>query len=64
MLQVFTYQGQQSNSHFCRLASGYKTWNLWGYIHTIQALLLTFSRTGKRNIVNLSSIGGEVPVPC
>lgn len=37
--------------------------NLWGYIHTIQALLPHFVERGSGTIVNLSSIGGKVPVP-
>lgn len=37
--------------------------NLWGYIHTIQALLPHFIERGTGTIVNLSSIGGKVPVP-
>ncbi|MBD2101883.1 SDR family oxidoreductase [Leptolyngbya sp. FACHB-261] len=37
--------------------------NVWGYIHTIQALLPHFIERGKGTIVNLSSIGGKVPVP-
>lgn len=37
--------------------------NLWGYIHTIQALLPHFLERGSGTIVNLSSIGGKVPVP-
>ncbi|AFZ26334.1 short-chain alcohol dehydrogenase [Cylindrospermum stagnale PCC 7417] len=35
--------------------------NLWGYIHTIQALLPHFLQRGSGTIVNLSSIGGKVP---
>lgn len=37
--------------------------NLWGYIHTIHALLPHFLERGTGTIVNLSSIGGKVPVP-
>lgn len=37
--------------------------NLWGYIHTIQALLPSFLERGTGTIVNVSSIGGKVPVP-
>lgn len=37
--------------------------NLWGYIHTIQALLPHFLQRGSGTIVNVSSIAGKVPVP-
>ncbi|MBD2541123.1 SDR family oxidoreductase [Coleofasciculus sp. FACHB-SPT36] len=37
--------------------------NLWGYIHTIHALLPHFLERKQGTIVNLSSIGGKVPVP-
>ena len=37
--------------------------NLWGYIHTIQALLPSFLERGTGTIVNVSSIGGKVPIP-
>lgn len=37
--------------------------NLWGYIHPIQALLPHFLTRGSGTIVNLSSIGGKVPIP-
>lgn len=37
--------------------------NLWGYIHTIHALLPHFLQRKKGTIVNLSSIGGKVPTP-
>lgn len=37
--------------------------NLWGCIHTIQALLPHFLERGKGTIVNVSSIGGIVPIP-
>jgi short-subunit dehydrogenase len=37
--------------------------NLWGYIHTIHALLPHFLERGSGTIVNLSSIGGKVPAP-
>jgi short-subunit dehydrogenase len=37
--------------------------NLWGYIHTIHYLLPHFLERGKGTIVNVSSIGGKVPVP-
>ncbi|MBD1923949.1 SDR family oxidoreductase [Microcoleus sp. FACHB-831] len=36
--------------------------NLWGYIHTIHALLPHFLQRGSGTIVNLSSIGGKVPI--
>ena len=36
--------------------------NLWGYIHTIQALLPHFLERGTGTIVNVSSIGGIVPI--
>lgn len=36
--------------------------NLWGYIHTIHALLPHMIERGSGAIVNLSSIGGKVPV--
>lgn len=35
--------------------------NLWGYIHTINALLPHFLQRGSGTIVNLNSIGGKVP---
>ncbi|MBN3962731.1 SDR family oxidoreductase [Nostoc sp. NMS8] len=35
--------------------------NLWGYIHTINALLPHFLQRRSGTIVNLSSIGGKVP---
>ncbi|MBH8552695.1 SDR family oxidoreductase [Nostocaceae cyanobacterium CENA357] len=35
--------------------------NLWGYIHTIHALLPHFVQRRTGTIVNLSSIGGKVP---
>ncbi|MEH2248334.1 SDR family NAD(P)-dependent oxidoreductase [Nostoc sp.] len=35
--------------------------NLWGYIHTSNALLPHFLQRGSGTIVNLSSIGGKVP---
>ena len=35
--------------------------NLWGYIHTIHALLPHFLQRGRGTIVNISSIGGKVP---
>ncbi|MBN3870259.1 MAG: SDR family oxidoreductase [Nostoc sp.] len=35
--------------------------NLWGYIHTINALLPHFLQRGSGTIVNLSSIAGKVP---
>jgi short-subunit dehydrogenase len=35
--------------------------NLWGYIHTIHALVPHFLQRGKGTIVNVSSIGGKVP---
>ncbi|WP_341527709.1 SDR family oxidoreductase [Nostoc sp. UHCC 0302] len=35
--------------------------NLWGYIHTIHALLPHFLQRRSGTIVNLSSIGGKVP---
>lgn len=37
--------------------------NLWGYIHTIHALLPYFLERGSGTIVNVSSIGGLDPVP-
>jgi short-subunit dehydrogenase len=37
--------------------------NLWGYIHTIHALLPHFVARGTGTIVNVSSIGGKVPLP-
>lgn len=37
--------------------------NLWGYIHTIQALLPHFVDRGQGTIVNVCSIGGKVPIP-
>ena len=35
--------------------------NLWGYIHTINALLPHLLERGSGTIVNVSSIGGKVP---
>lgn len=35
--------------------------NLWGYIHTIHALLPHLLERGKGTIVNLCSIGGSIP---
>lgn len=37
--------------------------NLWGYIHTIHALLPHFVERRSGTIVNVISIGGKVPVP-
>jgi short-subunit dehydrogenase len=37
--------------------------NLWGYIHTIHAVLPHFLGQGSGAIVNVSSIGGKVPLP-
>ena len=37
--------------------------NLWGYIHTIHALLPHFLKQGSGTIVNVSSIGGIEPIP-
>jgi short-subunit dehydrogenase len=37
--------------------------NFWGYVHTIQALLPHFLERGTGTIVNVSSIGGKVPIP-
>lgn len=37
--------------------------NLWGYIHTIHALLPHMIAQGRGMIVNLVSIGGKVPIP-
>ncbi|BAZ14280.1 short-chain dehydrogenase/reductase SDR [Calothrix sp. NIES-4071] len=37
--------------------------NLWGYIHTINALLPHFLERETGTIVNISSIGGKVPTP-
>jgi short-subunit dehydrogenase len=36
--------------------------NLWGYIHTIHALLPHFLARGKGTIVNVGSIGGQIPI--
>ncbi|MBW4649335.1 MAG: SDR family oxidoreductase [Kastovskya adunca ATA6-11-RM4] len=36
--------------------------NLWGYIHTIYALLPHFLERGAGTIVNVSSIAGKVPI--
>ncbi len=36
--------------------------NLWGYIHTIQALLPHFLVRGRGTIVNVGSIGGKIPI--
>lgn len=36
--------------------------NLWGYIHTINALLPHFLEKGKGTIVNVCSIGGKIPI--
>ncbi|MCU0542232.1 MAG: SDR family oxidoreductase [Oscillatoriaceae cyanobacterium Prado104] len=36
--------------------------NLWGYIHTIHALLSHFLERGKGTIVNVGSIGGKIPI--
>lgn len=36
--------------------------NLWGYIHTIHALLPHFLERGKGTIVNVGSIGGQIPI--
>lgn len=36
--------------------------NLWGYIHTINAILPHFLKTGKGTIVNVGSIAGKVPI--
>ncbi len=36
--------------------------NLWGYIHTIHALLPHFLERKRGTIVNVSSIGGQVPI--
>lgn len=36
--------------------------NLWGYIHTIHALLPHMLERGKGTIINLCSIGGKVPL--
>ncbi|MFM7427274.1 MAG: SDR family NAD(P)-dependent oxidoreductase [Elainella sp.] len=37
--------------------------NLWGYIHTVHALLPRLLAQGKGTIVNVASIGGKVPIP-
>lgn len=37
--------------------------NLWGYVHTIQALIPQFLAQGTGTIVNVGSIGGKVPTP-
>ncbi|MGF1537116.1 MAG: SDR family NAD(P)-dependent oxidoreductase [Elainellaceae cyanobacterium] len=37
--------------------------NLWGYIHTIQALLPQFLAKGSGAIVNVGSFGGKMPLP-
>lgn len=37
--------------------------NLWGYIHTIHALLPHLLTRGTGTIINVSSIGGKVPLP-
>ncbi|MBE9215110.1 SDR family oxidoreductase [Plectonema cf. radiosum LEGE 06105] len=37
--------------------------NLWGYIHTIHALLPHFLQRQKGTIVNVGSIGGKLPLP-
>ncbi len=37
--------------------------NLWGYIHTIHALLPHFLQRGSGTIVNVGSIGGKLPLP-
>lgn len=37
--------------------------NLWGYIHTIHALLPHLLQRGQGTIVNVSSIGGLDPIP-
>lgn len=37
--------------------------NVWGYVHTIHAVLPHFLERRSGTIVNLSSIGGKVPVP-
>lgn len=36
--------------------------NLWGYIHTIHALLPQFAQRKSGTIVNVGSIGGKVPL--
>ncbi|MEG4070951.1 SDR family NAD(P)-dependent oxidoreductase [Microcoleus sp. Pol11C2] len=35
---------------------------LWGYIHTIHALLPHFLDRGSGTIVNVGSIGGKIPI--
>lgn len=37
--------------------------NLWGYVHTIQALLPQFLERKAGTIVNVGSFGGKVPLP-
>ena len=37
--------------------------NLWGYIHTIHALLPHFLERNRGTIVNVGSFGGKMPLP-
>lgn len=37
--------------------------NLWGYVHTIQAVLPTLLAARSGSIINVGSIGGKVPMP-
>jgi short-subunit dehydrogenase len=37
--------------------------NLWGYIHTVHALLPSMIAQGRGTIINVGSIGGKVPLP-
>lgn len=37
--------------------------NLWGYIHTVHALLPHLIARGEGTIVNIASIGGKTPIP-
>ncbi|MBF2078832.1 MAG: SDR family oxidoreductase [Synechococcales cyanobacterium T60_A2020_003] len=37
--------------------------NLWGYVHTIHALLPSFLEQGRGVIVNVGSFGGQMPLP-
>jgi short-subunit dehydrogenase len=37
--------------------------NLWGYIHTIHAILPHFIARGTGTIINVGSIGGKLPLP-
>ncbi|MBE7383840.1 MAG: SDR family oxidoreductase [Leptolyngbya sp. SIO1E4] len=37
--------------------------NLWGCIHTIQAILPTMLNQGRGTIINVGSFGGKMPIP-